>query len=150
MLLSLKSRYSICSNPTKIYNHLNRIILYKLKNKIGKNRGKQILYRRIPGNKDELSILGFGCMRLGVKDGKLDEEKTKEQILYSIDNGLNYIDTAWTYHFEENEAFIGQVLSNGYREKVKLATKLSSWSIESRKDMDKILRPNLRGSGQTT
>jgi predicted aldo/keto reductase-like oxidoreductase len=110
---------------------------------LGRIGGKQILYRKIPGNKDELSILGFGCMRLGVKDGKLDQEKAKEQILYSIDNGLNYIDTAWTYHFGENEAFIGQVLSNGYRKNVKLATKLPSWSIESRKDMDKILNTQL-------
>lgn len=48
--------------------------------------GKWILYRRIPGNGDELSILGFGCMSLSVKDGKIDEKRAKRQILYSIDH----------------------------------------------------------------
>ena len=95
-------------------------------------------------NGDELSILGFGCMRLPVIDGKLNEEKAEKLIRYSIDHGVNYIDTAWTYHLGENEPFVGKVLSNGYREKVKLATKLPSWSIESRKDMDRILDAQLK------
>ncbi len=106
--------------------------------------GKWILYRRIPGNGDELSILGFGCMRLSVKDGKIDEERAKRQILYSIDHGINYIDTAWTYHLGENEPFLGRILADGYREKVKLATKLPSWAIKSREDMDRILNSQLK------
>ena len=97
----------------------------------GKIRGgKRILYRRMPKNGDELSILGLGCMRLPVKEGKIDEEKAKSYILYLIDHGVNYIDTAWTYHLGDNEPFLGRTLVGGYREKVKLATKLPSWSIE--------------------
>ncbi len=82
-------------------------------------------------------------MRLPVRDGVIDREKAKNQILYSIDHGMNYIDTAWTYHLGENEPFLGEVLEDGYREKVKLATKLPSWSIESREDMDRILNSQL-------
>lgn len=102
-----------------------------------------MLYRKMPENGDELSILGFGCMRLPLKEGKIDEERARQQIHYAIDHGVNYIDTAWPYHMGESEPFVGRVLANGYREKVKLATKLPSWTVKSREDMDKFLNAQL-------
>jgi predicted aldo/keto reductase-like oxidoreductase len=53
------------------------------------------------------------------------------------------VDTAYPYHNGESEPFIGKTLSGGYREKVNLATKLPSWLIKSRKDMDKYLDEQL-------
>lgn len=102
-----------------------------------------MLYRKMPKNRDELSILGFGCMRLPLKDGKIDEERATRQIRYAIDQGVNYIDTAWPYHMGESEPFLGRALAGGYREKVRLATKLPSWIIETREDMDRILNAQL-------
>ncbi|OEU41264.1 aldo/keto reductase [Methanosarcina sp. Ant1] len=102
-----------------------------------------MLYRKIPENGDELSILGFGCMRLPVKEGKIDEERAAQQVHYAIDHGVNYIDTAWPYHMGESEPFLGRALVGGYREKVKLATKLPSWTVKSREDMDRILNAQL-------
>lgn len=102
-----------------------------------------MLYRKIPKNGDELSILGFGCMRLPVKEGKMDEERAAQQVHYAIDHGVNYIDTAWPYHMGESEPFLGRALAGGYREKVKLATKLPSWTVKSREDMDRILNTQL-------
>lgn len=103
-----------------------------------------MLYRRIPKNGDELSILGFGCMRLPIKeDGSIDEERATKQIRYSIDKGVNYVDTAWPYHAGQSEPFLGRALADGYREKVKIATKLPSWMIEKREDMDKFLDAQL-------
>ncbi|MDD3042480.1 MAG: aldo/keto reductase [Methanosarcinaceae archaeon] len=103
-----------------------------------------MLYRKIPKNGDELSILGFGCMRLPVNEnGAIDEERAKKQIRYAIDRGVNYIDTAWPYHLGKSEPFLGKALSGGYREKVKLATKLPSWTVESREDMDRVLDAQL-------
>ena len=52
-----------------------------------------MLYRKIPKNADQLSILGFGCMRLPVKEGKIDEARAIRQIRYAIDKGVNYVDT---------------------------------------------------------
>lgn len=103
-----------------------------------------MLYRKVPKNGDELSILGFGCMRLPLKeDGSIDEERATKQVRYAIDHGVNYIDTAWPYHMEQSEPFLGRALTDGYREKVKLATKLPSWLIENREDMDKFLNAQL-------
>lgn len=97
----------------------------------------------MPENGEELSILGFGCMRLPLKEGKIDEERATNQIRYAIDNGVNYIDTAWPYHMGESEPFLGRALGDGYREKVKLATKLPSWTVKNQEDMDRILNAQL-------
>ena len=98
----------------------------------------------MPKNGDELSILGFGCMRLPVKaDGSIDEERAIKQVHYAIDHGVNYVDTAWPYHMGQSEPFVGRALAGGYREKVKLATKLPSWLIEKREDMDTFLNAQL-------
>ena len=103
-----------------------------------------MLYRKMPRNGDELSILGFGCMRLPVKeDGSIDEERATKQIRYAIDHGVNYVDTAWPYHAGQSEPFLGRALAGGYREKVKLATKLPSWLLNSREDMDSFLNAQL-------
>ncbi|MDD1687100.1 aldo/keto reductase [Methanoregula sp.] len=103
-----------------------------------------MLYRKMPKNGDELSILGFGCMRLASKaDGSIDEERARKQLRSAIDHGVNYVDTAWPYHMGQSEPFVGRALADGYREKVKLATKLPSWLIEKREDMDKFLDAQL-------
>ncbi len=92
---------------------------------------------------DRLSILGFGCMRLPEKRGRIDEERATRQIRDSIDRGVNYVDTAVTYHMGASEPFLGRALSNGYREKVKVATKLPHWLVHEPKDMERILSSQL-------
>jgi len=102
-----------------------------------------MLYRKVPKTGDELSILGFGCMRLAQKDGRIDEERATRQIRYAIDRGVNYVDTAWPYHGGESERFVGRALAGGYRERVRLATKLPAWNVRSRGDMDRFLDAQL-------
>jgi len=83
-------------------------------------------------------------MRLPVKeDGSIDEERATKQIRHAIDNGVNYVDTAWPYHNGESEPFLGRALADGYREQVKIATKLPSWLVKSREDMDMYLNAQL-------
>ena len=103
-----------------------------------------MLFRTIAKTGDELSILGFGCMRLPQKNNRIDEERATRQVRYAIDHGVNYIDTAWPYHAGESEPFVGRALENGYRERVKLATKLPSWIVQSRADMDRFLDAQLK------
>jgi predicted aldo/keto reductase-like oxidoreductase len=92
---------------------------------------------------DELSILGFGCMRLPEKKGRIDEERATKQILYAIDHGVNYVDTAMPYHMGASEPFLGRALAGGYRDRVRLATKLPPWSVKRREDMDRLLDAQL-------
>ena len=103
-----------------------------------------MLYRKMNKAAPGLSILGFGCMRLPVKEnGQIDEEQATGMLRYAIDYGVNYVDTAYPYHNGESEPFVGRALEGGYREKVHLATKLPSWLITSRKDMDTYLDEQL-------
>ena len=103
-----------------------------------------MLYRTIPKNNDELSILGFGAMRLPMSENRqIDEARAIKQIRHAIDRGVNYVDTAWPYHAGESENFLGRALADGYREQVKLATKLPTWMIHSREDMDTYLNTQL-------
>ena len=104
---------------------------------------RAMLYRKMPKNGDELSILGFGCMRLPMKEGKIDEARAIRQIRGAIDEGINYVDTAWPYHAGESEILLGRALRDGYRDRVKVATKLPSWMIKSRADMDRYLAAQL-------
>ncbi len=101
-------------------------------------------YRTVPKNGDKLSALGFGTMRLPVKGRKIDEERAIKQIRYAIDNGVNYVDTAVPYHGGESENLLGKALLDGYREKVKVATKLPPFMLNKPEDMDKILSMQLR------
>ena len=104
-------------------------------------------YRSIGRNKDQVSILGFGCMRLPHAEGQygnINREEATKQVRYSIDQGVNYIDTAWPYHEGNSESFLAKALKDGYREKVYLADKLPSWLIKSREDMDYYLNEQLK------
>ncbi len=92
----------------------------------------------------QVSALGFGAMRLPLKDGKIDEAEATTMLHYAIDHGVNYVDTAYPYHEGTSEVFVGRGLRDGYRRRVKLATKLPSWLIQSAADFDKYLNEQLR------
>ncbi len=103
-------------------------------------------YRKFGSLDWEASVLGFGAMRLPVieKDpGRIDEPEAIKMIHHAIDQGVNYIDTAYTYHENQSENMVGRALGNGYRENVKLATKLPSWLVEAPDDFDRFLDEQL-------
>ena len=93
------------------------------------------------------SALGFGSMRLPVlvgADGKpdfkqIDYPAATAMLHRAIDGGVNYVDTAWMYHEETSETWLGEALKGGYREKVKLATKMPVWEVKKPGDFDRIL-----------
>lgn len=94
-------------------------------------------YRTNKVNGDELSILGFGCMRF-----PKDEKETEKLILYAIENGINYFDTAFMYR--NSEATLGRILSrNNKRKDVKIATKIPPALIKKYSDLDKYFNQEL-------
>lgn len=101
-------------------------------------------YRKVKKNGHQLSALGYGCMRFQTIEGKIDEERSKAQLYSAIKQGVNYIDTAYTYHKGESESFLGRVLTPDIRKTIKLATKLPQWLVNSREDMDRLLEEQLK------
>jgi len=92
------------------------------------------------------SALGFGAMRLPTLNDdqkQIDEPLATRMIRYAIDHGVNYVDTAYPYHGGASEPFVGRVLQDGYREKVKLATKLPCWLVKESGDFDRYLDEQL-------
>ena len=91
------------------------------------------------------SALGFGAMRLPTLGGdhaRIDEPAATEMLRTAIDAGVNYIDTACVYHHGHSEPFLGRALQDGYRERVRLATKLSH-ILESEAEFNEYLDKQL-------
>lgn len=104
-------------------------------------------YRKMGKLGWDVSVLGFGAMRLPTheKEGNLviNEAESIEMIRYAIDHGVNYVDTAWYYHSEQSEIVVGKALRDGYREKVKLVTKLPIQLMEKPQDFETFLNKQL-------
>jgi predicted aldo/keto reductase-like oxidoreductase len=114
-----------------------------------------MLYRKLGKTGIEVSILGFGCMRLPMKNGTgsaadrfdpknfIDEEKAIQLIQYAKTQGINYFDTAYPYHSGKSEPLLGKAV-RGYRREVLIATKLPSWMVKGPEDFEKFLNEQLQ------
>ncbi len=85
---------------------------------------------------EDISLLGYGCMRFTKNGRSIDLDKAEREIMAAYKAGVNYYDTAYIY--PGSEVALGEILKrNGIREKVKIATKLPQYLISSRKAIDK-------------
>ena len=92
---------------------------------------------------NDLSILGFGCMRFQRKMGQIDLDEMEKELLLAVNSGVNYFDTAYIY--PGSEAALGQILEkNGLRDKVYIATKLPHYLARSREGFEKLFQEELR------
>ncbi len=92
---------------------------------------------------NDISILGFGCMRFPRSMGKIDMAETEREILTAIREGVNYFDTAYIY--PGSEAALGEILhKNGLREQVYIATKLPHYLVRSQDGPKKIFSEELK------
>ncbi len=92
---------------------------------------------------NDISVLGFGCMRFPRSVGKIDMAETEREILTAIQEGVNYFDTAYIY--PGSEAALGEILAkNDLREKVYIATKLPHYLVRSADGPEKIFAEELK------
>ena len=103
-------------------------------------------YRKFGRLDWQVSTLGMGCMRLPTlaDSDQVDEAEAIKMIRYAVDHGINYFDTAYPYHGGNSEIVLGRALRDGYRERIKLATKLPMWAVESADDFDRLLNEQLQ------
>ena len=111
-------------------------------------------YRMLGKTGLELSVLGFGAMRLPIEGGMdnpadifnpekaIDEEHATAMVEYAVEHGINYFDTAYGYHGGQSEPFLGKALEP-HRDKVFIATKMPVWMVQEPGDFDRLLDEQL-------
>lgn len=92
---------------------------------------------------EDISLLGYGCMRFSKKGNGIDMDKTEKEIMTAINSGVNYFDTAYIY--PGSEVALGTILDkNQVRSKINIATKLPQYLIRSREAIDKYFDEELK------
>lgn len=104
-------------------------------------------YRTFPKTGEQISLLGFGTMRLPVEKTdesvRINEPEAIKMIRSAIDRGVNYVDTAYAYHGGTSEVVLGKALKDGYREKVFIADKMPVWLLKEDGDLERIFNEQL-------
>ena len=108
-----------------------------------------MLYRPYGTQGYEVSAFGMGCMRLPKKPDEngnmvVDREEGIRMIRYAVEHGVTYFDSAHVYLEQECDAILGEALSGGYREKVKIVTKIPPLMVNSEQDFFDILDVQLK------
>ena len=108
-------------------------------------------YRSFGNLSFDVSVLGFGLMRLPVLGGasgeyatNIDEEATFNLIHYAVEHGVTYFDTAYKYNDGKSEQALGKALRGGLRSKVKIATKLPVYLAKNPEDLEHMLETQLQ------
>ncbi len=91
---------------------------------------------------NELSVLGYGCMRFTQSGGRIDIDKAEKEIMAAYEAGVNYYDTAYVY--AGSEAALGEIVArNGIRDKINIATKLPHYLIKKTESLDRYFNEQL-------
>ena len=110
-------------------------------------------YRKLGKSAIEVSALGFGCMRFPTVETEdenlspfeipVNEEETEKMLLYAMEHGINYFDTAYPYHGGKSEEILGRTMKP-YRDKVMIATKLPAMMVEKASDVERFIDEQLK------
>ena len=95
---------------------------------------------------NDISILGYGCMRFSRTAGKIDMEKTEKEIMTAFRSGVNYYDTAWGYHSGNSELVMGKALGRYPRESYYLATKFPGYDLANMDKVEEIFEKQLENA----
>ncbi|SBV91357.1 4Fe-4S binding domain protein [uncultured Eubacteriales bacterium] len=104
--------------------------------------------RNFPGIRSEVSLLGFGGMRFPtLEDGTIDATAAAVMLERALAAGVNYFDTAYSYHGGKSETFMGSVLTHHPRASYFLADKLPCWLVKTPEDAERIFEEQLGRCG---
>ena len=96
---------------------------------------------------EDISLLGYGCMRFTRKNGGIDIDKAEKEVRIALEGGVNYFDTAYVY--PGNEAAVGEIIQRiGCRDQIQIATKLPHYLIKSMDGIEKMFEEQLRQIGR--
>ncbi|MCR5586729.1 MAG: aldo/keto reductase [Lachnospiraceae bacterium] len=91
---------------------------------------------------EDISILGYGCMRFTKKGNSIDIDKAEKEILAAVEGGVNYFDTAYIY--PGSEVALGEIVErNNLRDKINIATKLPQYMIRNKAAIEKYFQEQL-------
>lgn len=102
--------------------------------------------RSFGNNLEQISLLGFGCMRLPLlPDNKgIDRKAARKMLEYAYEQGVNYFDTAWGYLNGKSEPFVGSVLKQYPRESFYLASKMPGWLLKDLPESEELFAAQLK------
>ena len=91
---------------------------------------------------EDISILGYGCMRFSKKGNSIDVEKAGKELMAALDAGVNYFDTAYIY--PGSEVALGEIMEKYQcRDRMKIATKLPQYLITNTAQIEKYFQEQL-------
>ncbi len=111
------------------------------------NYNPKMQYRQMGNTGVKVSALGFGMLRLPMKNGHVDFEQTTPMVRHAIDGGVNYIDTGRVYLGGESEQAVGKALAGGWRDRVYVTSKMPWWEMRSAGDFEKFFDMSRRTIG---
>lgn len=111
------------------------------------NYNPQMQYRPMGRTGVKVSALGFGMLRLPMKNGHVDFDQTTPMVRRTIEGGVNYIDTGRVYLGGESEQAVGRALAGGWRDRVYVTSKMPWWEMRSADDFEKFFDQSRRTIG---
>ena len=111
------------------------------------NYNPDMQYRPMGRTGVKVSALGFGMLRLPMKNGHVDFAQTTPMVRRAIEGGVNYIDTGRVYMGGESEQAVGKALAGGWHDRVYVTSKMPGWEMQSADDFEKFLDQSRRAIG---
>ena len=135
------------SGPKAIAQEAERQVAREQLSKDILNYNPQMQYRPMGRTGVNVSALGFGMLRLPMKNGHVDFDQTTPMVRRAIEGGVNYIDTGRVYLGGESEQAVGKALAGGWRDQVYVTSKMPWWEMQSADDFEKFFDQSRRVIG---
>ncbi len=143
----LAAAVSATAGPKALAQATEKQILRESLSKDILNYNPNMQYRMMGRTGINVSALGFGMLRLPMKNGHVDFDQTTPMVRRAIEGGVNYIDTGRVYMGGESEQAVGKALAGGWRDRVYVTSKMPWWAMQRADDFEKFFDQSRRAIG---